>query len=87
MATAQSRRQDYTGSQESATEALRYLNEEKDLQYLSSAYNIIAIAYRNQGFYNDAILEYKNAMSFADNSEDSLSYQNNWFGLSGSKKL
>ncbi|WP_093410781.1 tetratricopeptide repeat-containing sensor histidine kinase [Salegentibacter flavus] len=77
MATAQSRRQDYTGSQESATEALRYLNEEKDEQYLSSAYNIIAIAYRNQGFYKDAIIEYKNALSYADNLEDSLSYQNN----------
>lgn len=64
MAIAQSRMQDYTGSQESATEALRFLKE-KDSQYLSSANNIIAITYRNQGFYNDAILEYQNALRYS----------------------
>ncbi|PKD19736.1 hypothetical protein APR41_15475 [Salegentibacter salinarum] len=77
MAIAQSRMQDYTGSQESATEALRYLNEEKDTQYLCSAYNIIAIAYRNQGFYKDAIKEYQNALHYAQDLEDSLTYHNN----------
>ena len=77
MAIAQSRMQDYTGSQESATEALRHLNKEKDLQYLSSAHNIIAIAYRNRGFYKDALKEYKNALRYASNLQDSLSYQNN----------
>ncbi|MBZ9730068.1 tetratricopeptide repeat protein [Salegentibacter sp. JZCK2] len=77
MAVAQSRMQDYTGSQESATEALRYLNKEKDGQYLSSAYNIIAIAYRIQGFYMDAIKEYQNALRNASDLEDSLTYQNN----------
>ncbi|WP_286760471.1 tetratricopeptide repeat-containing sensor histidine kinase [Salegentibacter sp. UBA1130] len=77
IAVAQGRMQDYTGSQESATEALRYLNKEKDAQYLSSAYNIIAIAYRNQGFYKDALKEYQNALHYATNLEDSLTYQNN----------
>jgi len=77
MAVAQSRMQDYTGSQESATEALRYLNEEEDGQYLSSAYNIIAITYRNQNFYEDAIAEYQNALSYAEDFEDSLTFQNN----------
>ncbi|MBE7641386.1 tetratricopeptide repeat protein [Salegentibacter sp. BLCTC] len=77
MATAQSRMQDYTGSQESAIEAFRYLNRKKDRQYLSSAHNIIAIAYGNQGFYDDAIKEYKEALRYAQNLEDSLIYQNN----------
>ncbi|MBI6121401.1 tetratricopeptide repeat protein [Salegentibacter sp. F60176] len=77
MAIAQSRMQDYIGSQESATEALRYLNEVKDPQYLSSAHNIIAITYNNQGFYDDAIKEYKEALRYAQNLEDSLIYQNN----------
>ena len=77
MAIAQSRMQDYTGSQESATEALRYLNKEKDRQYLSSAHNIIAIAYRNQDFYKDAIKEYQSALRYAQSLKDSLSYQNN----------
>ncbi|MFN4762699.1 tetratricopeptide repeat protein [Gillisia sp. Q332] len=77
MAVAQSRMQDYTGSQESATEALQYLREGKDNQYLSGAYNIIAITYSNQGFYKDAIKEYKNALRFSTKLEDSLIYQNN----------
>jgi signal transduction histidine kinase len=77
MAIAQSRMQDYIGSQESATEALRYLNEVEDSQYLSSAHNIIAITYNNQGFYDDAIKEYKEALRYAQNLEDSLIYQNN----------
>ncbi|MGY5851466.1 tetratricopeptide repeat protein [Salegentibacter sp. F14] len=77
MAIAQSRMQDYTGSQESATKALRYLNKEKDGQYLSSAHNIIAIAYRNQDFYKDAIKEYQSALRYAQSLKDSLSYQNN----------
>ncbi|WP_289022304.1 tetratricopeptide repeat protein [uncultured Salegentibacter sp.] len=77
MAIAQSRMQDYIGSQESATEALRYLNEVEDSQYLSSAHNIIAITYNNQGFFDDAIKEYKEALRYAQNLEDSLIYQNN----------
>jgi tetratricopeptide (TPR) repeat protein len=76
MAIAQSRMQDFVGSQESAIEALRYLDEEKDGQYLSSAYNIIAITYRNQGFHEDALKEYQNALRYAENLEDSLIYQN-----------
>ncbi len=77
MAVAQSRMQDYIGSQESATEALQHLREGKDNQYLSSAYNIIGITYRNQGFYKDAIKEYKNALRYANSLGDSLVYQNN----------
>jgi hypothetical protein len=77
MAVAQSRMQDYIGSQESATEALQHLREGKDNQYLSSAYNIIGITYRNQGFYRDAIKEYKNALRYSNSLEDSLVYQNN----------
>ncbi len=77
MAIAQSEMQDYIGSQESATEALQYLREGKDNPYLSSAHNIIAITYSNQGFYMDAIKEYKNALRYSTSLEDSLFYQNN----------
>lgn len=77
MAIAQSRMNDYTGSQESATEALRFLDPDKDREYFSSAFNVIAIAYREQGFYNDALKEYENALRHAENLEDSLTYQNN----------
>jgi hypothetical protein len=77
MAIAQSKMQDYTGSQESAAEALQHLRVGKDNQYLSSAYNIIGITYSNQGFYMDAIKEYKNALRYSSRLEDSLIYQNN----------
>ncbi|MGY5846152.1 tetratricopeptide repeat-containing sensor histidine kinase [Salegentibacter sp. HM20] len=77
MAVAQSRMNDYSGSQETATEALKYLNQALDSSYLSSAHNVIAIAYRQQGFEADAVREYENALKFSTKPSDSLSYLNN----------
>ncbi|QED39013.1 tetratricopeptide repeat protein [Antarcticibacterium arcticum] len=77
MANAQTRMGDHTGSRESATEALRYLKPATDSVYVGSAYNIIAISYRQQGFNEDAITEYRNALRFATKRADSLIYLNN----------
>ncbi|NDP28298.1 MAG: tetratricopeptide repeat protein, partial [Flavobacterium sp.] len=77
MANAQARMGDFTGSRESATEALRYLDYKIDSVYLGSAYNLIAISYRQQGFNEDAITEYRNALSFSTKRADSLIYLNN----------
>lgn len=79
MANAQMQMSDYTGSQETATEALRYLQpaNRRDSSFVSSAYNIIAVAYRQQGFEEDAIAEYKNALRYSVSRADSLSYLNN----------
>ena len=77
MANAQSRMADYTGSQQNATTALRMLAKEKDSSFISSAYNVIAIAYGNRDFPKDAIREYKNALRFSKSAADSLSYFNN----------
>ena len=77
MAISQSQMTDYTGSQESATEALKYLNKNKDFAGISSAYNSIAIAYRQQGFYEDALTEYQNAIRYSTNLGDSLGHLNN----------
>lgn len=76
MAVAQSQMTDYSGAQQSATEALKLLPD-SDSSYVSSAYNTIATAYRNQGFYQDAITEWKNALKYASTSRDSLSNLNN----------
>lgn len=76
MAIAQSQLTDHTGAQQTATEALRYLAA-GDSTYASSAYNTIATAYRNQGFYEDAITEWRNAINYAVTSRDSLSNLNN----------
>ncbi len=77
LANAQSRMADYTGSQENATSALKFLLKEKDSAYISSAYNVIAMSYRERGFYDDAIKEYKNALQYSLSTEDSLSFLNN----------
>lgn len=76
MANAQSRLTDYTGAQETAAEALKLLDP-IDSTYFSTAYNIIATAYRNQGFQSDAIREWRNALAFAATIKDSLSNLNN----------
>jgi len=76
MASAQSQMTDYTGAQQTATEALEYL-EEDDSEYLSSIYNTIATTYRSQGLYNDAANEWRNALKYASTTRDSLSNLNN----------
>ncbi|GAB2775245.1 ATP-binding protein [Salinimicrobium soli] len=68
---------DYSGAQESATEALEYLDRDQDSKYVSSAYNVIGLAYMEQGFNEEAIREYKNALQYATRKEDSLSYLHN----------
>ena len=77
MANAQIEMGDYTGSQVSATEAIKYLNPESDSIFISAAYNLIGLAYLDQGFYDDAINEYKNALKFAVRKKDSLTFQHN----------
>lgn len=77
MANAQSRMADYNGSQENATSALKLLIKAKDSSYINSAYNTIAISYRERGFYKDAIKEYRNALRYSISTKDSLSFLNN----------
>ncbi|WP_183075512.1 tetratricopeptide repeat-containing sensor histidine kinase [Gillisia mitskevichiae] len=77
MANAQSRMSDYYGSQENATNALKLLLKVKDSAYINSAYNVIAMSYRERGFYDDALKEYKNALRYSISKEDSLSFLNN----------
>lgn len=76
MAIAQSQLTDYTGSQQTAIKALKYLAE-KDSAYVSSVYNTIATAYRNQGIYQDAVTEWTNALRYSTSLRDSLSNLNN----------
>lgn len=77
MANAQFSMSDFTGSQETATEALKYLDKEKDSGYVSSAYNVVGLSYMNQKFFEDALKEYNNALRYATSRKDSLSYLHN----------
>lgn len=77
MANAQLGLGDYSGSQETATEALRYLDRERDPHYVSSAYNVLGLAYGAQGLYSEAEKEYTGALEYAIDRQDSLSYLHN----------
>jgi signal transduction histidine kinase len=68
---------DYPGSQASAADALQYLNPQKDSIFISAAYNLIGLAYMDQGFNEDAIKEYRNALRFAARERDSLTFLHN----------
>ncbi|MCY2688083.1 ATP-binding protein [Salinimicrobium sp. TH3] len=77
MANAQLGLGDYPGSQEMATEALKYINRERDSNYVSSAHNVLGLSYGAQGLYSEALKEYNQALNYAVNRQDSLSYLHN----------
>lgn len=77
LAGAQYEMGDYTGCQESATEALKYLDPIRDSIYISAAHNIIGLTYLDQGFYRDAVKEYESALQFAARTKDSLTFRHN----------
>ncbi len=77
MANAQIRRADLHGAQLSATESLKLLNHDKDSIYMVSAHNVIAMAYENLGFADDALKEYENALRFAENYDEVAAIQQN----------
>ena len=77
MASAQYEMGDFTGSQESAAEALQYLNRERDSIFISAAHNLVGLAYLDQGFYEDAIEEYELALEYAARTKDSLTFLHN----------
>lgn len=77
MASAQYEMGDLTGSQESAAEALQYLNPETDSIYISAAHNLVGLAYMDQDLNKDAIKEYQNALQYAARTKDSLTFLHN----------
>lgn len=77
MANAQYGFGDFAGSQETATEALAFLDYERDRNYVSSAHNVLGLAYGAQGLYSEALKEYKQALKYAVDRKDSLSYLHN----------
>lgn len=68
---------DYFGSKETATEALAFLSEEKDLRYIASAYNVLGENYRKLLSSNDAITYSIKAIETTPLTEDRISFSNN----------
>lgn len=69
---------DYAGSQESAIEALQFIDKEKYPHLISSVYNIIGLSYLDRGFNEEAKKEFQNALEYAVNEKDSLSFLHNY---------
>lgn len=77
MASVQRRVGDYSGSYESATEALKFLLPGRDSSRISQAYTYLGLAYRAQGFSEEAAREYENAIPYAQKKQEKFSLRNN----------
>lgn len=76
MAIIQSDFGDYYGSDETAIQALKYLDR-NNIQYLTSVYNCIAISARKQNDYSEAIYWYDKAYHISENEIEKITILNN----------
>ncbi len=78
MATIQKNQNDFFGSKETLTEALRYLEPQKDKKHIANCYNALATNHRKLLNYQDAEKYYGKAIEITEaGEEDRLIYQNN----------
>ena len=85
MAIIQSDFGDYYGSDETAIQALKYLDK-NNVQYLTSVYNCIAISARKQNDYSEAIYWYDKAYHISENEIEKITILNNKANASRSLK-
>lgn len=76
MAIIQSDFGDYYGSDETAIQALKYLDK-NNIQYLTSVYNCIAISAKKQNDYSEAIYWYDKAYNISENEIEKITILNN----------
>ena len=76
MAAIQSDLGDYAGSDKTAIEALKNLDE-NNIPYLTTVYNCIAISARNQKDYSEAIYWYDKAIEITTDEKFKKMYLNN----------
>lgn len=77
IGTIQKDQNDFFGSKETITEALQYLNPEKDLKYIAYCYNTLATDNRKLLNIEDAIKYYVKAIKFNTSVSNKVIYQNN----------
>ncbi len=77
MGTIQKDQNDFFGSKETITEALRFLNFESDRQYIAYCYNTLGTNHRKLLNYQDAITYYLKSIEATTSETDRLIYQNN----------
>ena len=76
MAIIQSDLGDYSGSDYTAVQALKYLHKNNE-QYLNAVYNCLAISSRKQKDFEEAIYWYDKAISISTNELSKVTCQNN----------
>lgn len=77
LGTIQKNKNDYFGSKETLTEALQYLNPEKDQDFIARCYNTLATDHRKLFNYEDAISYYSKAIENSGSTNGKLAFQNN----------
>lgn len=77
MSLIQQNQNDFFGSKETSTEALEYLDLEKDKKYVASSFNALATNHRKLMNYEEAIKYSKKAIYEAPSPNDKLAYKNN----------
>nr|WP_299214964.1 tetratricopeptide repeat-containing sensor histidine kinase [uncultured Allomuricauda sp.] len=77
MGTIQKDYNDFFGSKETLTEALKFLKPKSETVYISQCYNLLATNHRKLLNYSDAIKYYNQAITITSSKKDRLIYQNN----------
>lgn len=77
MGSARGKMGDLSGRQRLASEALRYLDREKDSALLQHSYNAIAMTYESQQLFPDALQEYQNALDYSTTPAEANVIKNN----------
>ncbi|WP_306350769.1 tetratricopeptide repeat protein [Flavobacterium sp. '19STA2R22 D10 B1'] len=77
MARIQQTSNDYFGSENTATEALKFLKNSTNKQYYREAYNILGVAYKNLMSYDKALDYYQKAYELTEDSLSKIILKNN----------
>lgn len=77
MGTIQKDKNDFFGSKETLTKALKYLNSSNDKTYIVQCYNLLATNHRKLLNFDDALTFYNKAIKLTDTPIDNFIYKNN----------
>ena len=77
MGSIEKDQNDFFGSKETLTQALRFLKSPADDPHIALCYNILATDHRKLANYGDAVIYYKKAMGKAGSDTERRAFENN----------
>ena len=77
MAVIEQNQNDYFGSKETVTDAIRYLQSANDSKYLTSAFSVLATNHRKLLNFEEAIKYFQFAIEKSESLKDVIAYRNN----------